>query len=557
MELGASSMSGKGAVLPVLGLVAVVLAAHLSLLPRVADLDAFYHLGHAAAYAEGSLLDSALPWATQSVIADHAADLWWGFHVVLLPFTLLQDPAAGIQVAGVAMTLVLALGLVWICRRHGLPGAEWWAMLALVAVPNVLFRHLMVRPHVLSLLAALVLASVLVRGRWWQALLASAALTWLHLGLFWMPAAILLAYLAVRLMGRAVPSPRAQGPGASVPVPWAVPAVAAGTVAGWLLRPNPMGAARLADIQIVELLFLKATDAPLSFAPELAALPLPELLRTSWFFAAVWTVAAVAAAWLLARGADAGPEGAGGTHGGPGTGTGPAPEERRLLALALLVSVAFLALTLTVARRALVEWTAFGTLLAAGAWSWAMPRRKNQLTVALLVGLAVHVPWGAWRHTVNVRVAAFPPDILSAAAAWLEDRAEPGDTVFHAHWDNFGPLLARNRQNRYLGGMDPVFQFAHDPGLYWEHLYLSGDLTTEYTCDAFPCARGTATDTHEAISRHFGARWVLVEPSRNPRFTEYLRSDARFRLALQTRREWVFEVLPPPPAGADGNRGAR
>ena len=41
--------------------------AHLTLYPGVADLDGFYHLGHAAAYLEGSPFDSSLPWATRSV----------------------------------------------------------------------------------------------------------------------------------------------------------------------------------------------------------------------------------------------------------------------------------------------------------------------------------------------------------------------------------------------------------------------------------------------------------------------------------------------------------
>ena len=57
-------------------------------------------------------------------------------------------------------------------------------------------------------------------------------------------------------------------------------------------------------------------------------------------------------------------------------------------------------------------------------------------------------------------------------------------------------------------------------------------------------SRGVATDTHEALADHFGARWVLVEPRRNPRFTLYLLNDDRYRLALETQREAVFEILP-------------
>ena len=55
-------------------------------MPRVADLDSFYHIGHALAYLEGSVFDTSLPWATQSIIGDMGGDLWWGFHVLLMPF---------------------------------------------------------------------------------------------------------------------------------------------------------------------------------------------------------------------------------------------------------------------------------------------------------------------------------------------------------------------------------------------------------------------------------------------------------------------------------------
>jgi hypothetical protein len=143
-----------------------------------------------------------------------------------------------------------------------------------------------------------------------------------------------------------------------------------------------------------------------------------------------------------------------------------------------------------------------------------------------------------------VEVVASPPDTMAGVASFLAESSTPGDIVFHAKWDNFGPLFARNRTNVYLGGMDPIFQFAHDPRLYWEFFYLSADLNTEWTCDAFPCASGVATDTHEALRDHFGARWVVVEPWRNPRFTLYLLNDPRYRLAHETQREAVFEVLP-------------
>jgi len=84
----------------------------------------------------------------------------------------------------------------------------------------------------------------------------------------------------------------------------------------------------------------------------------------------------------------------------------------------------------------------------------------------------------------------------------------------------------------------------------------------EYTCDAFPCYEGKATATGAAIRDHFGARWVLVEPARNPKLTLFLLGDPTFELALETQHEAVFRaVLPPPdptlpPTGSAGDPGA-
>ncbi len=91
--------------------------------------------------------------------------------------------------------------------------------------------------------------------------------------------------------------------------------------------------------------------------------------------------------------------------------------------------------------------------------------------------------------------------------------------------------------------MDPVFLFAHDAASYWEFFYLSADATTEWTCDAYPCAQGVATDTHQALTDHFGARWIVVEPFRNPRLSLYLVGDPRYRLAFEGPHSAVFEVV--------------
>jgi hypothetical protein len=502
----------------------VVVLGHVTLFPKVADLDGFYHIGHAFAYAEGGMFQTAMPWATQSVIGDQGADMWWGFHVGLMPFTMIPDVAWSIRVAGLLLTLLLAGCVLWILGRHGVEGAGWWTALFLIAIPNVFFRFLMVRPHMLTLGASLLLLSFLVRGRWRDVFLISTLISWLHLGLFWMAPGVVVAYAMVRGVEYTLGLDRGI---ASVPAGSAVSAVFLGTVAGWALRPHPIEAGALANIQIVRLFLEKATGQPLLLATEILPLPALELVRSSWLFLGLWAIVLVSTAVYAKNKKLNMPR-----------------EERTLLLTTLLISSTFLLLALVTARRAMVEWVIFGFLALPIFFTYvvyAYRRRGTRVIIGVL--LAAHLGWFGWQHMLNVDLDAFESDTMQGPALFLEEQSSPGEVVFHARWDNFGPLFAHNRKNLYLGGMDPIFQFVHEPRYFWEYFHLSSDVNTDYTCDAFPCARGVATDTYEVLSEHFATRWVVTEPARNPRLTMYLLTDERYRLALETEHEKVFELL--------------
>ena len=538
-------MKARAPALQLAVVLGVVALGHLSLMPNVADLDGFYHIGHAQRYLEGSLFDTTLPWATRSIIGDIGGDLWWGFHVLLLPFAALGSVPLGLQSAGIALTAVLGLSVMRILMRHGIEHAGWWAALFLLAVPNVFFRHLMVRPHVISLAASLALVSVLVRGRWWQAMLLSAVIGWVHLSLFWVAPLLTGAYALVRvpvtvLLGRDTPD-------TGVPIRQAIPAACVGVFLGWLLRPDAMATATLLNVQLVQLFTQKAVEQPLTFAAELSPIAVIDLVRSSWSFLIVWLAGIV----LMVRAAVRGDF------------TRLGQSRATLLVICVLVSTAFLGLALVSARRALEQWVAFGFMalpllgLCLGASTsedvdpveaddGPLSRIRRGITpvrATLALLLCAHLIWFGQRHALNKELVSFSAVTLEPVAEYLIEHGQPNDLVFHARWDNFGPLFAYNRESRYLGGMDPIFQYAHDARSYWEFFYLSADATTDWTCDTYPCADGVATDTYQVLTEHFGARWVVVQPYRNPRFTLYLLNDERYEVALETQTAALFRIV--------------
>ncbi|HKJ02044.1 MAG TPA: hypothetical protein VJ997_06300, partial [Longimicrobiales bacterium] len=268
----------------------------------------------------------------------------------------------------------------------------------------------------------------------------------------------------------------------------------------------------------------------LTFAVDLAPLGVRTLGVMAWPLLVLWCAGLGWLAWTGLRRREA-------------LGAVPATERIHLWA-SLVLAVGFLGLTVILARRSLVHWAAFATVSAGIVATHLSPAaRKEALSRVLLLTLPLLFAFALWRNALNIQYVAQPPDTMEEAATWLADNSRPGDLVFNTHWDTFGPLFARDRVNRFVGGMDPIFQFARSPALYWEFHHLSTDAVAEATCPAPVCSAENARDSYVVLRDDFDARWVLVEPRRNPRLAVYLFNDPRYRLALETRWEAVFEVL--------------
>ena len=144
----------------------------------VYDGDNFYHLGHAAVYWEHGPFFRQFPWVTYSVISQHNSDLWWGFHVLLAPLTVLQDKVLILAVAPGFLMLLNAL----ICRvavlRLGLN--HWYGLALLPASLGYLTRMDTVRPQVLSAALLILVFAAIVSETPWLAIIASIGLGIFH-----------------------------------------------------------------------------------------------------------------------------------------------------------------------------------------------------------------------------------------------------------------------------------------------------------------------------------------------------------------------------------------
>ncbi len=199
---------------------------------------------------------------------------------------------------------------------------------------------LMVRPHVLTCALGPVLAVLLLEGAPWQVALVAAGANWVHLNFFWMTPLILAVLVAVGWCVRR-------------PVRWGnVVGAFVGWLAGWALRPNPLGAAKLLYVQIFELSRVKQAGVPLTFGDELLPMEPKAFAMNFLPFLLAWLAAAAILLWVTARVRER-----------------ISPETKLRLWGTLLLSGVFFEMTFVMSRRAADLWVAFAVPFLALAWT--------------------------------------------------------------------------------------------------------------------------------------------------------------------------------------------
>lgn len=499
----------------------ISLAAAFHFVSRnIPDPDAFYYAGLAGAYYERGLSDPSFPWTHYSVVRELSSSLWYGFGVFMIPFTLASDGAAAIKVAGVLLTSGVLLGLYVVAKRHGFVAPLAWPLVFFFCSPNVQYQLLMTRPQLFSIALGLVLFSFLVRppqnapfhpfGRSAPIFFATLALTWLHLNFVWLPLLVCAGAVVARL---------------ALERRWessAVVAVFAGAAGAWLARPEPVNAAKLFRVQLVEQ-SLARESLNLLLGTENLPLATAALSTTFLPLTLIYALATAGAARSLLLGKDA------------------RIEQRVFLLAGLLLSAAFFIVAISSTRRAYNLWGAFTVLLAGAVFS-DLQRSRRKLGVLLGALLCLLALRSSTSTLASLRATAAPPDRLRAPALWLKENSQPGEIVFNVRWSDFGPLFFWNRKNYYVGGLDPVFQYAYDRKRYWKYHHLALDLSAEFTCAAPLCTPETAEDIHTVLARDFKARYVLVSRRHNPLLASFLDGDGRFERAFSDGNDLVFRL---------------
>lgn len=489
------------------------------------ECDAFYHLRHASIYVQNGPFYAEFPWHTKSVIGQLGSDLWYGFHIVLIPFTFISDPMLMVKVASGFFLSLLLLSIYELVKREELPLRFLWPMLILGASYQETWRWLSMRPFLFSLGFAAWAFFFALRGQRLPAALCCLGISWIHASFFWIGPLV----LGVVLFARGLIEKR-----------WQVSTLILGilfTGVGLMARPNPVGGLELMKVQLVDLSQALRTDPYVEFGTEVYPLVKLGLAWPFVPFLAVWVVVLGIFAYCGRRGFASAP-----------------PNWRPGFAASLLLALGFSLLAIFNTYRAVEPCVLFavlsmayslGIFKASRAALVAGPAGKPTKAVFVAVG-SVFGSLIALSLVMNhFAVNAMGRNIyrLSDAMAWLKSNSREGDIVYALRWADFAETFFWNTKNRYVSGMDPIFMYAYDRGLFYKYTGIEVDMATSEVTAEPAASQPVMEDTHDALVKDFQARYVLATEAHNPRFLRYLRSDRRYRQVYSDQDAVLFEVL--------------
>jgi hypothetical protein len=396
-------------------------------------------------------------------------DAWFGYHLLLAPFTAFLDPIVAIKLLSAILFGATAWVLFLLLRYYEASYRWAWVLLALTGSSVTLCRATLTRPFLLSVLLTLAAALFTVRGRTTKLLLVSA-LHALSYSIFFLVA---LAPGLWLLMRRDRQSLRAAG------------SCGAGIVVGLLLSPYFPQNVRFDLVQ----------SAVTGIAQRTHVLIGGELHpMSSWWWVA--TSLPVLFVWICALVVGIRRGRASLT---PATG------------LLLAASAISLAGTFLVGRTA-DFFVPFAILFAAVVLSPRLPACRRDLpSIGVLLALCCGVYVGL---TCQYVLEAPGLARFRGAAEYLRTHAR-GELVANADWGDYYFLYYLNPASRYVVGIEPTMMYLSGADKYWLWRHVSDDETA--TCPREHCADGERQDIATAFRTGLGARYIFTEHAVNPR----------------------------------------
>ena len=424
-------------IIKALGIILLFLSVSTLLNFRIENIlepDSLYHIRHAWLYRTTGFFDSSFPWTQFSAVRTMGADLWYGFHILLVPLTYISDPALAVKMGGFVITFLVLISCYWAFRNLGIKFPEMWSIFFLLSSPAIMQRMTFTRPHPLSLALMALIFSFFFSGSAAMIFVCSFILSWIHSAVFWLPL-IIGSFVAVfNKLGKQKLEPSK------------FVALVAGIAAGLFARPNPIANLKLVYIQIVDLYLSKGYELAQTIGGELRPPTWESTYSQKWLFVLLAASLIYLGKYFYKKYS--------------------LDENGRAILLSSGALIVFSALMYATAKRAIDQLGIFAVIFIGSVFTLLPTFRKSRFVVNFFIIFALSV---SVYNLINPNFGpAHSPTKFKASALWLKENTNQGDVVFHLNWSHFPFLFFWNQHNYYIYGMDPVFLLKYDEKLYWE-----------------------------------------------------------------------------------------
>ncbi len=489
--------------MPVFVVGAVLLAALMAFGVKGAlDPDSFYHVGHGLLYQERGILWTKFPWASASVLSRFQSDLWWGFHSLLAPLGLVNDPLLRLQIGSFSIIFFHLLILAIAYQRMKL--SPWWAIASLTGSGGELLRTHAIRPQGLSS-ALLVLAFVAMYQSTWPLCIGIGLL----IGLVHPTAAFMILPVAACSFASKLINERGRRG-----YPELVTILSA--IVGALLRPGAPDGLQLLKIQLIDLAIVRKEGLLADFGMELN--PASGIYMANNVLGLVVLIAIGVYLWTKKK-KDV---------------DGHLWGSLSLAAMGL-VMMSFLTL------RGIDLAVPFAVLAVASATA-----NYGTFPVPFLLAILAN---SGYATGVYLRSILVPGRIISnevqAVSTYLMKNADREEIVFHPTWSQFGELFYWNRRQYYLGGMDPIFQYRFSPSKYWKLTAYAAGRKPGFTGPTNPKSeQATEEPLWKVVPRDFDSRWILlaVKPSTKALDQALKKDPAHYIERFRDKNSALYEI---------------
>jgi hypothetical protein len=107
----------------------------------------------------------------------------------------------------------------------------------------------------------------------------------------------------------------------------------------------------------------------------------------------------------------------------------------------------------------------------------------------------------------------------------IAKNSKKGDVVFNTNWGDFPKLFFYNHHNYYIIGMDPTFMYLKDREKYfrWLNISLNG-----FSCPKEKCKENEKEDVYKVLKEEFKAKYIFLDDKFSNKLLNVLDSDERF-----------------------------